>query len=90
MYRLLRSDAVARRASTATDCLRPVRSSHSADAASPTAPTAAADVSPMRKDVGRIGSVPPENSTPADSPAFQPTDIRMLDSAWSAISMDAP
>jgi len=59
----LRSDAVARHTSTATDWRRPVRISHRSAAASPVAARVADPATPMRNGVGRMGSVPPENAT---------------------------
>ena len=77
-YRVLRSEAVACRVSTATSWPRPVRPFHRSETAKPTAASAAALASPMRNDVGSIGSASLVISTSAARCASQPAIGRMV------------
>ena len=78
----LRSEAVARRVSTPTSWPRPVFSFQRSDTASPTAPRLAAEVSPIRKGVGRMGSSRPIISASEERAVSHPTVERIVDNAW--------
>src|SRR5688572_1092570 len=62
----------------ATSWPRPVRSVHRSETARPSAASVAAAVSPMRNDVGRMGSVPPVISTARARSSSQPAIGRIV------------
>ena len=86
----LRIEAVAWRVSTATSWRRPVRNSHRAEIARPTAPSAAELVSPMRNVVGKIGSVSPVNWTASAFSSGQPAMGISLRSALLVMAGTSP